>query len=199
MSITITAPAKPTTNQPTVDQENVSATLTVAVPAAMVFAVLADPTTHASIDGTGWVQEAVDRAPLTEAGQIFRMNMYHPNHPDGDYQVVNKVQVLDPPRAIGWLTGTEKDDGDLEFGGWIWRYDLAPLVRPRLRSCSPMTGRRCRSSAGSTSSSRRSALSISPTRCTTWPSSPHRRPAARHLAGGVLTPLEGLGGVAREV
>jgi hypothetical protein len=30
MSITTTAPAKPTTNQPTVDQENVSATLTVA-------------------------------------------------------------------------------------------------------------------------------------------------------------------------
>ncbi|MET7621760.1 hypothetical protein [Streptomyces sp. NPDC005408] len=32
------------------DQENVSATLTVAVPAARVFAVLADPTTHSAID-----------------------------------------------------------------------------------------------------------------------------------------------------
>ena len=41
--------------------------------------------------------------------------------------VVNKVHVLDPPRAIGWLTGTEKGAGDLEFGGWIWPYDLAPL------------------------------------------------------------------------
>ena len=109
------------------DQENVSATLTVAVPAARVFAVLADPATHAAIDGTGWVQEAVDRAPLTEVGQIFEMDMYHAGHPDGDYQTVNKVQVLDPPRAIGWLTGYRKDDGDLEFGGWIWRYDLAPL------------------------------------------------------------------------
>jgi hypothetical protein len=126
MSITTTAPAKPTTNQPTVDQENVSATLTVAAPATRVFAVLADPTTHAAIDGTGWVQEAADPAPLTEAGQIFRMDMYHPGHPDGDYQTASKVQVLDPPRAIGWLTGTEKDDGHLEFGGWIWRYDLAP-------------------------------------------------------------------------
>ncbi|WP_246144794.1 SRPBCC family protein [Actinacidiphila oryziradicis] len=109
------------------DQENVSATLTVAVPAARVFAVLADPTTHSAIDGTGWVQESVDRTPLTEVGQIFRMDMYHANHPNGDYQVVNKVQVLDPPRAIGWLTGQEKGDGHLEFGGWIWRYDLAPL------------------------------------------------------------------------
>ena len=53
------------------DQENVSATLTVAVPAARVFAVLADPTTHSAIDGTGWVQEAVDREPLTEVGADF--------------------------------------------------------------------------------------------------------------------------------
>jgi hypothetical protein len=111
----------------TMDQENVSATLTVAVPAARVFAVLADPTAHSAIDGTGWVQEAVDRAPLTEVGQIFRIGMYHPGHPDGNYQMANQVQVLDPPRAIGWLPGTENGDGHLEFGGWTWRYDLAPL------------------------------------------------------------------------
>jgi uncharacterized protein YndB with AHSA1/START domain len=124
MSVATTAPAPP---RRTVDQENVDATLTVAAPAARVFAVLADPTSHAAIDGTGWVAESVDPAPLTEVGQIFRMDMYHAGHPDGDYQVVNKVEVLDPPRAIGWLTGLEKDDGEMEFGGWIWRYDLAPL------------------------------------------------------------------------
>ena len=117
------------------DQENVSATLTVAVAAATVFAVLADPTTHSSIDGrdrvtdgTGRIEEPVDRAPLAEVGQIFRMDMYHPNHPDGTYQVANRVFVLDPPRAIGWLTGYDpKGDGQLEFGGWFWRYDLAEI------------------------------------------------------------------------
>jgi len=108
-------------------EENVSATLTFAVPAARVFEVLADPTTHSSIDGTGWVQEAADRAPLTAVGQLFRMEMYHANHPEGDYRVINKVQVFEPQRVIGWLTGQEKGDGQLEFGGWIWRYDLAPL------------------------------------------------------------------------
>jgi hypothetical protein len=110
-----------------VDQENVSATLTFAVPAEQVFEVLADPATHAAIDGTGWVQESADRAPLTEAGQIFRMAMYHSGHPDGNYRTVNKVAVFDPPRAIGWLTGQELGNGELEFGGWLWRYDLAPL------------------------------------------------------------------------
>lgn len=111
----------------TVDQEHVSATLIIAVPAARVFAVLADPMTHPAIDGTGWVQESVDRAPLTEVGQVFRVGMYHPRHPDGNYQMANKVEVFDPPRAIGWLPGREKGDGQLEFGGWIWRYDLAAL------------------------------------------------------------------------
>ena len=110
-----------------VETDNVSATLTVAVPAARVFAMLADPATHSSIDGTGRVSEPVDRAPLTEVGQVFRMDMYHPNHPDGDYRTANKVHVFDPPRAIGWLTGYEKGDGQLGFGGWFWRYDLVPL------------------------------------------------------------------------
>jgi hypothetical protein len=120
----------------TVDQENVSATLTVPLPAARVFAVLADPTAHSAIDdrgrvidnGAGAVQEAVDRARLTEVGQIFRMNMYHPGHQDGSYQTANEVHVFDPPRAIGWRTGYDpKGDGHLEFGGWFWLYDLAPL------------------------------------------------------------------------
>ena len=106
--------------------ETVRATLTVAAPATRVFAVLADPTTHAAIDGTGWVQEAPDQAPLTEVGQLFRMDMHHPNHPDGDHRVVNQVAVFDAPHVIGWRTGTETADGP-EFGGWIWRYDLVPL------------------------------------------------------------------------
>ena len=116
------------------DQENLSAALTVAVPAATVFAVLADPATHSAIDGRsrvtgsiGRIEEPADRALLTEMGQVFRMDMYHPDHPDGHYRTANKVHVLDPPRAIGWLTGTENDDGQLEFGGWFWRYDLTPL------------------------------------------------------------------------
>jgi hypothetical protein len=115
------------TTTATKSQERVSATLTFATSAATVFAVLADPTTHAAIDGTGWVQDPVDRAPLTGAGQVFRMAMRHDDHPDRDYEVVNQVAVFDAPHAIGWLTGYEKEDGQLELGGWIWRYDLVPV------------------------------------------------------------------------
>ncbi|NBH09970.1 SRPBCC family protein [Amycolatopsis sp. SID8362] len=109
------------------EHETVTATLTFPVPAERVFAVLADPTTHAAIDGTGWVREPVDPAPLTRTGQLFRMDMFHGSRAVGDYQVVNRVEVFDAPRAIGWVTGHRKADGELEFGGWLWRYDLTPL------------------------------------------------------------------------
>src|SRR5712671_3265678 len=64
--------------------------------------------------------------PLTAAGQVFRMAMYHAGHPDGNYQMANRVQVFDPPQAISWEPGQDTGDGSLRFGGWVWRYDLAP-------------------------------------------------------------------------
>src|SRR4051812_47551126 len=72
--------------------ESVSATTMIDAPADVIFGVLADPAKHAAIDGTGWVREHLDSQPLTAAGQIFQVAMYHPNHPDGDYQMANKVQ-----------------------------------------------------------------------------------------------------------
>src|SRR5919202_6236041 len=109
--------------------DSVSATRVINAPAEAIFAVLADPAKHAAIDGTGWVRETLDSKPLTAAGQIFRMSMYHANHPDGTYQTANRVQVFDPPRAIAWEPGYDPGDGTLRFGGWIWRYDLTPVGR----------------------------------------------------------------------
>jgi hypothetical protein len=62
---------------------------------------------HPDIDGTGWVREAVDGYRITAAGPVFRMAMYHPNHPDKDYKIANRVAVCDVPRAIAWKSGTE--------------------------------------------------------------------------------------------
>jgi len=106
--------------------EGVSATTVINASAEAIFALLADPEKHAEIDGTGWVREARDSEPLTGADQIFRMSMYHPNHPDGTYEMANLVQVFEPPNAISWKPGMEDRDGNLTFGGWTWRYDLTP-------------------------------------------------------------------------
>ncbi|MGJ9414289.1 SRPBCC domain-containing protein [Aeromicrobium sp. CF4.19] len=108
--------------------ETLSATASVEASIELVFAVLADPASHAAIDGTGWVRESVDAEPLTRSGQVFRMGMYHPNHPDGGYEIANQVRELDPPRTISWAPGTEDAAGRLDFGGWIWRYELTPTA-----------------------------------------------------------------------
>lgn len=108
------------------DEEQVSAARVVDRPAQAVFAVLAEPARHADIDGTGWVVAAVDGERLTAAGQVFRVRMFHPNHPDGHYEMHNEVLAFDPPYAISWRPGYVGEGGDLEFGGWVWRYDLVP-------------------------------------------------------------------------
>lgn len=114
--------------------ESVQATAEVESGPAEVFAVVTDPTRHASIDGTGWVTDAVDPEPLRRVGQLFRMAMYHPEHPDGAYETVNEVTVLDPPRAVAWRTGYVDDSRTPVYGGWWWRYDLEPLPDGRTRT-----------------------------------------------------------------
>ncbi|MGH3970581.1 MAG: SRPBCC family protein [Mycobacterium sp.] len=105
--------------------ETMIATISIPAPAETVFAVLADPGTHAAIDGTGWVQDYLDSQPLTRVGQIFRSAMYHDGHPDKNYEMANKVVAFDRPHAIAWEPGHDDlKDGNLKFGGWTWRYDI---------------------------------------------------------------------------
>jgi hypothetical protein len=40
--------------------------------------------------------------------------------------MANRVQVFEPPRAISWEPGQDTGAGSLQFGGWVWRYDLTP-------------------------------------------------------------------------
>jgi hypothetical protein len=119
-------------------EENVKVTISVDAPVDTVFDVLADASTHEAIDGTGWVREPLNEPHLTRVGQIFRIKMYHDNHPDKFYEMSNRVEVLDRPHAIAWKPGQGPDDGgnlvdsaELDFGGWFWRYDLEPVAGDR--------------------------------------------------------------------
>jgi polyketide cyclase/dehydrase/lipid transport protein len=116
------------------EAERVTASTTIEATPEAVFAVLADPSAHADVDGTGWVRGSLDGDRITAAGQVFRMAMYHPNHPDKDYKIANLVEVFDEPRAIAWKPGTESPEtGELSFGGWTWRYDLEATGSSRTR------------------------------------------------------------------
>ena len=109
--------------------QSVSATIVLRAGTDAVFGKLTDPATHAAIDGTGRVRGPVDTGRLTRPGQVFRMAMYHEDHPDGDYETANRVLVFERPTAVSWETGYDPGDGDLRFGGWVWRYDLASAGR----------------------------------------------------------------------
>ncbi len=107
------------------ETECVTASITIEAAQEAVFSVLVDPSAHADIDGTGWVRESLDGDRITAAGQVFRMAMYHENHPDKNYKMANRVEVFEEPRAIAWKPGQEStESGEINFGGWIWRYDL---------------------------------------------------------------------------
>jgi hypothetical protein len=69
------------------------------------------------------------RRALPERSRGVRSPDTGPNHPDGNYEIANRVRVFEPPNAISWEPGYDADDGSLRFGGWIWRYDLTP-TRP---------------------------------------------------------------------
>lgn len=107
-------------------EDQLSASRVIAAAPETIFHILADPASHATIDGTGWVTANRDSERLRRAGQVFRMSMYHPDHPDKNYVTANQVRVFEPPHAICWATGYDADDGTLRFGGWFWRYDLTP-------------------------------------------------------------------------
>jgi hypothetical protein len=75
-------------------QEQMNAAATVNAPVETVFDVLADPTTHQAIDGTGWVRESLDGKRLSGTGQVFRMAMYHENYGGMHYEMANRVEVF---------------------------------------------------------------------------------------------------------
>ncbi len=106
--------------------DNVSATRVIHASAEAIFAVLTDPVKRVAIECTDWVCESLDHKPLTATGQIFRVSMYHLDHPDGNYKIANRVRVFDPPRTISWEPGIEAGDGSLSSGGCVWRCDLRP-------------------------------------------------------------------------
>lgn len=79
-----------------------------------IFELLADPSKHALIDGSGTVRGTSDEvADRLELGTKFgmRMKMGVP------YRITNTVVEFDPPRQIGWR----------HMGGHIWRYTLRPV------------------------------------------------------------------------
>jgi uncharacterized protein YndB with AHSA1/START domain len=87
-----------------------------------IFDVLADPSQHPFIDGSGMLQVATDGdSPRLALGTTFGMSMKLGVH----YSTVSTVVEFEQDRLIAWKTGPK---GKLEryVAGRIWRYELEP-------------------------------------------------------------------------
>ena len=92
----------------------VSASTTIAAPADVVFAILADPRQHARIDGSGSVREMLRGPERLSRGAEFGMDMKLFGLP---YKMSNRVVEFEEGRLIAWR----------HFGGHRWRYELEPV------------------------------------------------------------------------
>lgn len=94
-------------------------------PVEVVFSLLSDPRRHHQTEPGDWVRDALDPAPITGVGQVFGMNMYH-EAAGGAYVMHNRVTDFERDRVLAWEPGQLNEHGDLDTGGWTWRYDLEP-------------------------------------------------------------------------
>lgn len=96
------------------DAAIVSATRTVAAPAQDIFDLLATPSRHSEIDGSGSVRGVQPRTPeRLSLGAKFGMEM----RIGLPYKILNEVVEFDEPTRIAWR----------HFGGHVWRYLLEPV------------------------------------------------------------------------
>lgn len=94
---------------------SVSVSRVIDAPPAAIFDLLAAPSGHAVIDGSGSVKgEQTGPEPLTKVGDRFGMKMKLYGLP---YRISNTVMEFEENRLIAWA----------HLGGHRWRYELEPV------------------------------------------------------------------------
>jgi uncharacterized protein YndB with AHSA1/START domain len=98
---------------------------TIAAPPAAIFALIADPSRHQDIDGSGTVRAATEPSRQVKIGDEFGMNMEF----GGAYTMTSTVIEFEADRRIAWQSRPPKDASRWRhmFGGRIWRYELQPV------------------------------------------------------------------------
>jgi uncharacterized protein YndB with AHSA1/START domain len=94
----------------------------IAAPPEKIFDLLADPSRHHDIDGSGTVVAPKDGAQRLALGSTFSMAM----KAGMSYSMMNEVIEFDENRRIAWQTRGSGSMGK-RMGGRIWRYELEPV------------------------------------------------------------------------
>lgn len=113
MTDTPTAPA---------DRDVASVERFIPAPAEAIFDLLADPSRHRDIDGSGTVRTAPSGSQRLALGSVFGMQM----RLGIPYAMVNEVVEFEENRRIAWQPRPPYRLMRRFIGGRIWRYELEP-------------------------------------------------------------------------
>ena len=91
-------------------------------PAEAIFDLLADPSRHKEIDGSGTVQGTGEGSQRLALGSKFGMSMKM----GVPYSMVNTVVEFEENRRIAWQPRPSLSFMRWFAGGRIWRYELEP-------------------------------------------------------------------------
>ena len=91
-------------------------------PPEKIFDLLADPSRHHEIDGSGTVVAAVEGSQRLALGSTFGMSMKM----GFGYRMVNTVVEFEENRLIAWQPRPDNGLFRHLVGGRIWRYELVP-------------------------------------------------------------------------
>lgn len=89
-----------------------------------IFALLADPSRHREIDGSGTVHDAKKTPERVKLGDEFGMDMKR----GIPYSAHNVVVEFDDDRRIAWQHTTAGPIGTILGSGALWRYELEPVA-----------------------------------------------------------------------
>jgi uncharacterized protein YndB with AHSA1/START domain len=95
---------------------------TIPAPADAIFALLADPSRHPDIDGSGSVRDSKEPSQRVKLGDKFGMSMKL----GVPYSMVSEVIEFEDGRRIAWQSRPPGVFGKIS-GGRIWRYELEPV------------------------------------------------------------------------
>jgi hypothetical protein len=96
----------------------------------VLFAMLADPTLHPALDGSGMLREALSTGRIHGVGDTFTMTMH--NEEMGQYEITNHVVEFELDRRIAWtpvLTGASREEDQPDIGDrnhHVWAFELSP-------------------------------------------------------------------------
>jgi uncharacterized protein YndB with AHSA1/START domain len=100
-----------------------SAERMIPAPPEKIFDLLADPSRHREIDGSGSVRDAKGGSERLALGSKFGMSMKM----GVPYSMTSTVIEFEENRRIAWQTVPSVSWGAKLGGGRIWRYELEPV------------------------------------------------------------------------